>query len=107
MRIPPSRGRRLARRVVLAASTLTVVFVGTATATEPFRGWAPLKTRPLHPKYAVRPAKALHPQPLATIPPNPEPYPYGFFGAVGPHSNVQAGPGSSPGTRAWSYSFRR
>jgi hypothetical protein len=97
------------------AVILAVAFVAALTssvsesvpAAEQFRGWAPLKTRPLHPKHAVRPSTAVYPQPLVTIPQNPTPYPYGYFGAVGPHSNIQAGPGSSPGTRAWSYSFRR
>lgn len=95
--------------IVAAAflAALTGVFSESVPASEPFRGWAPLKTRPLKAKYAIAPLQAVHPQPLVTIPQNPTPYPYGYFGAVGPHSNVQAGPGSAPGTRAWSYSFRR
>ena len=100
--------RRLVPIATAALSVgLTLGGVGRIEAAEPFRGWAPLKTRPLRARYAIEPSTAIHPQPLVTIPPNPTPYPYGYFGAVGPHSNVQAGPGSSPGTRAWSYSFRR
>jgi hypothetical protein len=101
------RRRLFVFATVAFATALTLGWVGSADAAEPFRGWAPLKTRPLRSKYAIEPSTAIYPQPLVTIPPNPTPYPYGYFGAVGPHSNVQAGPGSSPGTRAWSYSFRR
>ncbi|HEV7279708.1 MAG TPA: hypothetical protein VGN57_05795 [Pirellulaceae bacterium] len=107
MNARPLRSRLFATLAISFAAALTPGSLGSADAAEPFRGWAPLKTRPLLPKYAMPPSTATYPQPLVTIPPNPTPYPYGFFGAVGPHSNVQAGPGSSPGTRAWSYSFRR
>ena len=101
------RRRPLAAFSAAFVMTLTLGFGEHAEGIEPFRGWAPLKTRPLSAKWAIPPSKAVYPQPLVTIPPNPTPYPYGYFGAVGPHSNVQAGPGSSPGTGAWSYSFRR
>lgn len=107
MKVSALRERRAAIVRVAFATALACVVVGSATAAEPFRGWAPLKTRPLKAKYAITPSVAVHPQPLITIPPNPMPYPYGYFGAAGSHPNVQAGPGSAPGTRSWSFSSRR
>lgn len=101
------RRRVIATVAIISALAFAGAFSGSVTAVEPFRGWAPLKTRPLLPKYAIRPSTAVYPQPLVTIPQNPTPYPYGYFGAVGPHSNVEAGPGSTLGNRAWSYSSRR
>ena len=103
--MPTLRSYRIA---ILALAFCALALGGlTAGGAEPFRGWAPLKTRPLRAKYAIQPSKAVFPQPLVTIPPNPTPYPYGYFGAVGNHPNVQAGPSSVPGTRAWSFSDMR
>lgn len=93
--------------VTLVALALTSLAGPTVSAVEPFRGWAPLKTRPLKAKYAIPPSKAVFPQPLVTIPPKPTPYPYGYFGASGLHPNRQAGPGASPRTGAWSFSANR
>lgn len=107
MEVTALRSRRAAIVRVAFAAALAIFCAGSATAADPFRGWAPLKTRPVKAKYAIAPSTAIHPQPLVTIPPNPTPYPYGYFGAVGPHKNFQAGPGSAPGTRAWSFSSRR